>query len=210
MNNSSGQKRSSRTARMLVLPIALVAAGLLAAACSSSSSTTSAPPAKPASTGSSSSSATASSKALIHTDKAGNVGLVLTNASGLTLYRLTTDHGSSTCNGGCASTWPPLTVPSGTKITAVSGVGGTFGTITRSDGTLQVTYNGAPLYTFVGDTKPGEANGQGISGIWFAVTPAGSTTGSTAASTTGSASGSNTGAAASSTTTTTSSSYGGY
>jgi predicted lipoprotein with Yx(FWY)xxD motif len=182
--------RSGRS-RLFVLPLALAAAGLLAAACSSSSTTTSAGGASTHTTGTGASNASTTS-ALVHSGSAGNVGVVLTNTHGLTLYRLTTDHGSSTCSGGCASTWPPLTVSSGTKATAVSGVNGTFGTIKRSDGTTQVTYNGWPLYTFAGDTKAGQANGQGISGTWFAVTPnvtSAMTTGASSNSTTTTSSG---------------------
>ena len=114
------------------------------------------------------------------------MGLVLTNAKGLTLYRYTPDKPNvSVCTGTCASVWPPVTVPAGTTVTAVSGVNGTLGTITRSDGTTQVTFNGEPLYTFEGDSKPGQANGQGVSGIWFAVSPTGAKTTSSKSSSTG-------------------------
>ena len=102
------------------------------------------------------------------------VGTVLVSTSGLTLYHLTTEtNGTISCTGSCASTWPPFTLPAGqSSATGGSGVGGTFGTIKRPDGTVQVTYNGMPLYTYSGDTGPGQANGQGIQGVWYAVTSA--------------------------------------
>jgi predicted lipoprotein with Yx(FWY)xxD motif len=91
-------------------------------------------------------------------------GPVLTSGSGLALYTLTTDHnGQSTCHGSCAAVWPPLNVPAGTVPTAGAGVTGTVGTATQTNGTVQVTYNGSPLYTFVGDTSPGQVTGNGVS-----------------------------------------------
>lgn len=169
MQTDDAEPNHSKRRHLLVLPAALAAAGMFAAACSSSSPTSKPAAAAAHSTGSPASSTSGST--LVHSGTVASVGLVLTNPQGLTLYRLTTDHGSSTCNASCAATWPPLTVSSGTKPSAVSSLHGKFGTITRSDGTTQVTYNGWPLYTFAGDTKAGQANGQGISGVWYAVTP---------------------------------------
>jgi len=81
---------------------------------------------------------------------------ILVNSSGMTLYKFSADTaGMSACSGTCATAWPPLTVASGTTPKGGSGASGTFGTITRSDGTLQVTHNGDPLYTFSGDTSAG-------------------------------------------------------
>jgi predicted lipoprotein with Yx(FWY)xxD motif len=96
-------------------------------------------------------------------------GTVLTNSAGMTLYHFTPDGtGKPTCNAGCASLWPPLTVPSGTMHVAATGVrAANLGTVARSDGTLQVTYKGMPLYRYSGDTKAGDTNGQGFGGIWF-------------------------------------------
>jgi predicted lipoprotein with Yx(FWY)xxD motif len=114
----------------------------------------------------------------------GSLGTVLVTASGVTLYRYSPDGtGKSVCTGGCAAAWPPLTVPAGTThVGAGRGVtAADLGTIRRADGTLQVTYQGRPLYRYVGDTKPGQASGQGLEGTWFVVTPTASTasTGST-------------------------------
>ncbi|MDO8388909.1 MAG: hypothetical protein Q7V57_00345 [Actinomycetota bacterium] len=97
-----------------------------------------------------------------------SVGEALTTADGMTLYLFTPDTStSSACTGGCATAWPPITGP------AVGGAGldaAQFGTITRDDGSVQATYFGHPLYLFSGDTAPGDANGQGSGGSWFAIT----------------------------------------
>jgi predicted lipoprotein with Yx(FWY)xxD motif len=107
--------------------------------------------------------------------KTANIGglTVLTNAQGFTLYWFVPDPpGRSVCYGTCAGYWPPLT---GTA-SAGLGVAGTFGMIRRSDGTTQVTYNGHPLYTYVGDTAPGQAFGNNLDlngGLWHEVTVSG-------------------------------------
>lgn len=112
----------------------------------------------------------APSKALVKT--AGSH--VLVTPSGRTLYVFAVDpKGKSKCNGTCAKFWPPLHVAKGTTPSSkISGVSGTFGAITRADGTRQLTYNGAPLYTFLEDKKAGQMNGQGIvasGGYWWVV-----------------------------------------
>ena len=81
---------------------------------------------------------------------------------------------TSKCTGSCATYWPPVTGP----VTAGSGVTGTLGTITRPDGTTQATYDGHPLYTYVGDTGPGQAKGNGKNlsgGVWYEMTISGAT-----------------------------------
>jgi predicted lipoprotein with Yx(FWY)xxD motif len=94
---------------------------------------------------------------------------VLTTAKGLTLYGFAPDSSTkSVCNGSCAQYWPPVPGP----VQLSSGIGGTVGTITRSDGSLQATYNGHPLYTYVSDTSPGQATGNNLNvngGLWFEV-----------------------------------------
>jgi predicted lipoprotein with Yx(FWY)xxD motif len=105
----------------------------------------------------------------LKTAKIGGV-TVLTSAKGFTLYWFAPDTPStSNCNGGCAAYWPPVT---GTPA-ADPGVPGKLGTIKRSDGTMQATYNGHPLYTYIGDTAPGQAHGNNINlngGLWHEVT----------------------------------------
>jgi predicted lipoprotein with Yx(FWY)xxD motif len=126
-----------------------------------------------------------SGSATVDTAKASSVGTVLVDAQGLTLYHLTTETGSNVvCTGSCASTWPPLSVSG--QPTAGAGLTGQLGTIKRPDGSLQVTYMGLTLYTFTGDSGPGQANGQGIQGIWFAVGPSGITSGTASGSGSGS------------------------
>ncbi len=75
----------------------------------------------------------------------------------------------STCTGGCASAWPPFIVTAAPA--APAGAAGKITLITRADGGKQVAYNGAPLYTFSGDSAPGDANGQGSGGSWFVAAP---------------------------------------
>ncbi|MGI0092120.1 MAG: hypothetical protein ACREBS_10455, partial [Nitrososphaerales archaeon] len=93
--------------------------------------------------------------------KAG-IGFYLTNASGYTLYFRATDpgNGSSTCTGGCVSNWPLFNAGTGTlKVPSVLNTS-SFGVATRADGQKQTTYNGYPLYYYVGDKSPGQITGQ--------------------------------------------------
>jgi predicted lipoprotein with Yx(FWY)xxD motif len=98
---------------------------------------------------------------------------VITNSAGMTLYWFVVDTSTkSNCTGSCASYWTPVTGPA----TAGSGVTGTLGVITRSGGTKQATYDGHPLYTYVGDTAPGQNNGNGKNlsgGLWWEMTVSG-------------------------------------
>ncbi len=95
-----------------------------------------------------------------------SLGPVLTGPNGLTLYTHKGDTAtSSTCTTGCAAAWPPLTVAAGGKATAAPGVHGTLGTLKRADGTVQVTYNGLPLYGWQSDSKPGDTTGEGVGGF---------------------------------------------
>ena len=115
-----------------------------------------------------------SAGSMVLTRKIGNV-TVLTNARGFTLYSFGPDTpASSKCNGTCAHFWPPLKGPA----TAGAGVTGKLAAIKRSDGSMQATYNGRPLYTFVGDTRPGQDQGNNLKlngGIWHVVSASGTT-----------------------------------
>ena len=125
---------------------------------------------------------------------------VLVNARGLTLYHYAVEaKGKIDCTGSCAKFWPPLLVPTGGKPAAGPGlVAAKLGEIKRPDGTMQVTYNGLALYQYSGDSKAGEAKGQGFQHSWFAVTSAGTVTKATATANTTSASGSSSKGASSS------------
>jgi predicted lipoprotein with Yx(FWY)xxD motif len=146
-----------------LVPVGLAAAALIATGCGSSSST-------PAGSGGTHSAAASGNT--LETKSIGGVS-VLTNAKGFTLYWFAPDTSTtSKCNGSCATFWPPVKGPA----TAGSGVTGTLGTITRSDGSSQATYDGHPLYTYKGDTAPGQNKGNGLNasgGLWHEVTASG-------------------------------------
>jgi predicted lipoprotein with Yx(FWY)xxD motif len=148
---------------LLALPAAAAAAALVVGCGSSGTSS---------SGGSSGGSGQAAAAGSVKTAQIGGV-TVLTNSKGFTLYSFALDTpGKSNCNGTCAANWPP--VPG--SVTA-PGVTGTFGTIKRSDGSTQATFNGHPLYTFTADTSPGQAKGNGLTafgGLWHEDTTSGS------------------------------------
>jgi len=153
--------------KIWLAPIGLAAAFVIAACGSSSSSTTSGGTASSAAPASSAPAAAGSSA--LKTAKIGGA-TVVTNAKGLTLYLFVPDTATtSKCSGSCATFWPPVKGPA----TAGTGVTGTLATITRADGSVQATYNGHPLYTYVGDHAPGQAAGDGLNvngGVWHEVT----------------------------------------
>ncbi len=167
----------------IALGSAMTGMALLAAACNASSSGNgSTSTSSPATTTSPASGGGA--VAIVKTVSNAKLGTILDDAKGFTLYRFTNDGmDKSNCTGSCATLWPPLTVPAGTAGTAIAGQMSGFGTIKRSNGTLQVTYHGMPLYTYAGDTSAGQTNGQGVGGTWFVVTT-GSSSGSTTSTTT--------------------------
>ena len=167
MTRSVAMPRSrNRRLRMLLALLAVTAAAAVLAACNSSgtSSTTG--------SGGSSSPAAAAAGGL----KTATIGgaTVLTSAQGFTLYSFAPDTPTrSNCNGTCAQNWPPVPGPA-----SAPGVTGTFGTIKRSDGAAQATFDGHPLYTFAGDTAPGQNKGNGLNaagGLWHEVTTSGTT-----------------------------------
>lgn len=101
------------------------------------------------------------------------LGEYLVATNGMTVYEYKSDpSGVSTCLSGiCAANWHAYLVSTSTSLTASSGINGTIRTITRPNGTHQVTYNGKPLYFWVHDTKPGETSGNGIKHLWLVVHP---------------------------------------
>jgi predicted lipoprotein with Yx(FWY)xxD motif len=120
-----------------------------------------------------SASAAAAGATTIMTATVGSKGTLIVAGNGMTVYTFTKDtpnSGKSACTGACLATWPAVTVPAGSTPSAATGAGGKLGTITRADdGTLQVTYNGLPLYYFSGDHAAGDSNG--VYSGWLAVKP---------------------------------------
>ena len=155
-------------------PFGLVAVALIATACSSSPTTAPQSSGSPSAAGTSAAaSPTASSSGTALKTATIGGATVLTNANGFTLYSFAPDTATkSNCNAGCVQYWPPVKGPA----TAGSGVTGTLTTITRSDGSMQAAYDGHPLYTYVGDTAPGQAKGNGLNlsgGVWHVVPASG-------------------------------------
>lgn len=102
------------------------------------------------------------------------LGTYLSAYNGMTLYSYAPDKqtpGKSACTGGCAANWPPYTVKSAADIHVSAATTGKVSTITRVDGSLQVTYNGTPLYFYAKDTKVGDTMGQGVGGVWYVIKP---------------------------------------
>lgn len=96
------------------------------------------------------------------------LGRFLTGSNGMTLYIFAQDWpGQSNCIEQCAANWPPLLLQNGAELTGGAGVIGKLGTIERTDGGLQVTYNGMPLYFWIEDSIPGDANGHGFNKVWI-------------------------------------------
>ena len=140
---------------------------LLAVACGGSS------PSSGAATPSPSPSATGSKVAATNNAK---LGQILVDDKGMTLYLFVADTGTaSTCYTSCANVWPPL-LTDGTPQAGTGVDASLLGTTTRTDGKVEVTYAGHPLYYFVKDKAPGDITGQGINGfggLWWVVSPAG-------------------------------------
>jgi predicted lipoprotein with Yx(FWY)xxD motif len=196
-HRGSGLRKRGATGAATIAGIAAI--GLLAACGSSSPSNSSNPAAgstttnaatAPASTPASAtaSAAAASSTTVLKTEHT-SLGTVLANAQGMTVYWFAADHGTtSACSGACAAAWPPVVgMP---KAAAGVTLTGTLGTITRSDGSKQATYNGHPLYTFKADSAPGQVNGNKVTGFgaaWYAIT-IGASSGASTAPTSGSTS----------------------
>jgi predicted lipoprotein with Yx(FWY)xxD motif len=151
----------------------LAAIALTVAACgsSSSSSTGAAATGSTAAAQNTAAAAAGSGPALATTTVEGTK--VLTNSKGFVLYWFAPDTSTaSKCAGSCATYWPPVTGP----VSAGSGITGTLGIITRSGGAKQATYDGHPLYTYAGDSAPGEAKGNGVNasgGLWYEMTASG-------------------------------------
>lgn len=101
------------------------------------------------------------------------LGSILVSPDGMTLYMFANDGpGESACYESCATNWPPLLVEG--EPAAGEGIDASLlGTTDRTDGSLQLTYNGMPLYHYAQDSAAGDVNGQGVGGVWYVVNPAG-------------------------------------
>ncbi len=167
---------------MIALGLALAALAVAGVACSSSKSTktnaTSTPKKTAVSTpvatratqtpqastprSTASSQTTPSGSTTVMKGNSPTAGSILVDSESRTLYKFKNDQPNvSNCNDTCAQLWPPLTISGGTP-TGISGLGA----IQRSDGTNQVTLDGAPLYRFANDAAPGDAKGDGFAGLW--------------------------------------------
>jgi predicted lipoprotein with Yx(FWY)xxD motif len=177
MRNFTAKQMSAR-ARLASGAGSAFGVALLVAACSTgSSSTGAAGGSSPAGAPSSSAAASGGSGSTVITTVSSSAGTFLTTRSGHAVYLWSKDgNGMSACTGACAGMWPPVTA-TGTVTASGGAKSGDLGTITRSDGTKQVTYDGHPLYFFSGDSGPGMASGQGNDGFgakWWLVSPSGS------------------------------------
>lgn len=149
---------------------AAAAAALLGAACGGSTPLTAAaspspsPAASPAGT---------SATIAVTTSK---LGQILVDGKGMTVYLFVADTGtSSTCNTACATVWPPV-LTTGAPQAGTGATASLLGTTTRTDGTIEVTYAGHPLYYFVQDKSPGDTTGQGVNSfgaLWWVLSPSG-------------------------------------
>ena len=117
----------------------------------------------------------ATGAATVDVSESADFGPILVDSAGMSLYLFTKDtqnSGASTCTGDCLVKWPAL-VTDGDPVAGEGVDESLLGTITRDDGTTQVTYNGWPLYYYAEDTAPGDTTGQGVGDVWFLVTPEG-------------------------------------
>ncbi len=146
---------------------ALVSLVLLTTACSPQATPTAAPPTalpptQPPAAGST-----------VQVGKNGALGSFLVDDKGMTLYLFTKDTpNTATCYDKCATNWPPL-LTTGAPVAGEGVDASKLGTAARTDGAVQVTYNGWPLYYYAKDVAPGDVVGQDVGGVWFIVSPAG-------------------------------------
>ena len=140
--------------------------------------------------------ATAGGAATIDVANNAQLGQILTDGNGNTVYVFDKDtNGKSACSGSCAGVWPPVTT-SGSPKAGTGVVASKLGTTMRSDGSTQVTYAGHPLYTYTSDTSPGDTTGNGINSfgaLWHAVRPNGSNAPASGSSGSGSSGGASSG-----------------
>lgn len=166
--------RRHRRARRLLLaaPLLLVAVTALVACGDSSNSSTATTEAK-GSTTTTAVGPTGSADAVAVKVGSTDLGDVLVDSEGMTLYAFTPDSATtSACTGACADAWPPATTTSAAP--TGKAVDGTITVVKRSDGATQIVVAGHPLYTYSGDGAPGDTTGQGSGGKWYVVSADGS------------------------------------
>jgi predicted lipoprotein with Yx(FWY)xxD motif len=151
----------------------LAALAVLAAACGGSTASTASPISSPSPAASPSAAATGTTIAVVTN---ATLGQVLVDGKGMSVYLFVADTGpASTCYTSCATIWPPV-LTTGAPQAGTGANASLLGTTTRTDGKIEVTYAGHPLYYFVQDKKPGDTTGQGVNGfgaLWWVMSPAG-------------------------------------
>ena len=167
-----------KSASVLILPFALLAAACGSSSSSSTASSTSTPAAAPTSSTASTPAATTSASVSLSTKTLPGVGAVLVNGAGRTLYAFIPDNDKKvTCTGACASIWPPLAIAAGQKPAVSGGVNASLvSSVSNPSGGDVVTYGGWPLYLYVADPSPGSDHGQAVNqfgGLWYVIAPSG-------------------------------------
>jgi len=163
----------SRTRIAVAVAVSAVALGLLLGACGQTETTSGAPTGK-SETEVALANAGQQAATTVAAAEVEGLGQAVVDGDGFTLYRFDKDTNSpptSNCDDDCAAAWPPVIADG--DITTDGVDESAVGTVTRSDGTAQVTVGGWPVYRYAKDLAPGQANGQGVGGTWFGVTPTG-------------------------------------
>ena len=153
--------------RVWALTASLVLTGTLAACSSDSTTNNAATPTSPLTSASAPAASSPAAQAATVMTASSDLGTILVDGKGMTLYLFTKDtqgSGKSTCEGECLAAWPPLV---GEPQAGEGTDQALLATITRSDGTMQATYNGWPLYYWAQDNAPGDTTGQGVNKVWW-------------------------------------------
>ncbi|MFZ0324621.1 MAG: hypothetical protein WAN48_10875 [Actinomycetes bacterium] len=170
VSRRDGRTVSSQRARRVVMLVGAVGLAVAVAGCGSAAS-----PAARSTTPSPASSTVGGTQAGLTTSKT-PLGTILVDSQGRTIYMFAADRsGHSVCVGSCLTYWPIVPAPAGAQKPNASGAA-TIGSITRPDGAHQLTVNGWPVYTYVGDSSPGMTSGQGLNssgGLWWVLAPDG-------------------------------------
>ncbi len=162
-----------RFAKHVFSPAIVLLFAMIVAACGNTTATSTGASSGSTPAATTSTSSSSGSNVAIQTATAtlgGKSATILTNDKGFTLYYLKADTATTVaCSGGCAQVWPPLLQTGSGSPTGPSSLSGTLSVASTANGN-QIEYNGHPRYTYSGDTTPGQTNGEGFHGVWFAVT----------------------------------------